>query len=92
MTPKQKSYINRNLQAFIYNFGPVRIEKVPYAGFEIYYPENSATYLFYAEDIKTIDGWLYGAVQAVHQILPAKARHHIPAEIDEQRRQSRNEN
>ena len=70
LTERQKDYINRNLQAFTANFGPVKIVKVPHCGFEVYYPENSENYMFYGEKIETIDGWLYGAVQAKHRILP----------------------
>lgn len=63
MTEKQKEYINRNLQAFLHNFGSVRIEKIPCAGFEIYFPANSDSFIMYCENIYAVDGWLYGCVQ-----------------------------
>lgn len=64
LTQNQRNYINRNLQAFIHNFGSVRIEKVPYAGFEIYFPADSSSFMMYCENIYVLDGWLYGCVQA----------------------------
>lgn len=71
MTTKQKETIKRNLSAFISNFGPVRIESADYGGgFFVYYPANAADYIHYCPNINYLDGWLYGAVQAVHRIQP----------------------
>jgi len=71
MTKKQRETIAQNLSAFIHNFGPIRFERADYGpGFFIYYPANAADYMHFAPSIDYLDGWLYGAVQAVHRIQP----------------------
>ncbi|MBQ8111396.1 MAG: hypothetical protein IJ124_14670 [Clostridia bacterium] len=87
MTGNQKKVIADNLRAFIHNFGPVRIESADYGGgFYVFYPENdnSGSWVYFAENIHNLNGWLYGNVQAVHQILPRKKRAGIVAEIDKE--------
>lgn len=83
MTARQREKIADNLRAFVHNFGEVRIEKEDFGpGFMVYYPANSESWLYFAPNIDNLDGWLYGAVQAVHRIAPAKQRAGIVAEID----------
>lgn len=67
MTSKDKAIIQKNLDAFTHNFGAPRIEKVPYAGYEVYYPADNGQYIQYCENIHYLDGWLYGMVQAFHR-------------------------
>ena len=70
MTSRQREIIADNVRAFVHNFGPVRIEHDTVYGFYVYYPADSDSYMFYAPDIHTIDGWLYGAVQGVLRVKP----------------------
>ena len=64
MTERQKNLIEKNLKAFVYNFGSVRIEKENYGkGFYVFYPEDSDSYIQYCYSIEYLDGWLYGCVQ-----------------------------
>ena len=66
MTKRQQEVIEKNLRAFINNFGAPRIEKADYgSGFYVYYPANSDTYIQYCYDIDYLNGWLYGVVQGV---------------------------
>ena len=64
MTAKQKETIKQNLNAFVSNFGEVRIEDADYGGgFYVFYPKESETWIQYCENISYLDGWLYGVVQ-----------------------------
>lgn len=64
MTAKQNELIKDNLNAFINNFGEVRITKEDYGkGFYVYYPADSDSYIQYCYDIDYLNGWLYGVVQ-----------------------------
>ena len=84
MTNRQKDIIRNNLHAFVANFGDVRIEDADYGGgFYVYYPPSNESYIQYCENIHYLDGWLYGAVQAVHQIVPLKERFNLRADMDE---------
>lgn len=84
MTTRQKEIISDNLRAFVYNFGPVRIESADYGGgFYIFYPPSADSYVQYCPDISYVDGWLYGAVQGVRIIAPLKEKNGISAPIDE---------
>ena len=75
MTGKQRETIADNLRAFVHNFGPVRIESADYGGgFFVHYPENDDSWVYFAKNIHDLNGWLYGNVQAVRQILPRKER------------------
>lgn len=70
-TDRQRETIEKNLRAFTTNFGPIRFERADYGpGWFIYYPDNAADYMHFAPSINYLDGWLYGAVQAVHRIQP----------------------
>lgn len=71
MTKKQRETIAQNLAAFMSKFGPIRFERADYGpGFFIYYPANAADYMHFAPSIDYLDGWLYGAVQAIHRVKP----------------------
>lgn len=64
MTKKQKEIIMDNLNAFIHNFGDIRIEKGEYGGgFYVFYPANSESWIQYCYNIDYLNGWLYGIVQ-----------------------------
>ena len=64
MTAKQKEIIKQNLNAFVSNFGEVRIEDADYGGgFYVFYPKESETWIHYCHNIHYLDGWLYGVVQ-----------------------------
>ena len=55
-----KRYIN----AFVQNFGKVRIERITYdKGYYIYYPDTAADYIQYCYNKDYLKGWLYGAIQ-----------------------------
>ena len=63
-TKRQEDIICKNLNAFVANFGDVRIEKADYGpGFYVYYPVDAETYIQFCENINYLDGWLYGVVQ-----------------------------
>lgn len=73
MSEKQKEIIKDNLRAFIHHFGDVRIEADCGRGFYVFCPANSETHVQYCYNIDYLNGWLYGAVQAVcRQITPIK--------------------
>lgn len=69
-TAKQYETIKTNLAAFVFNFGPVRIEKQDPCcpGYYVYSPADSDSYVQYCYDIDYLNGWLYGAVQAVNTL------------------------
>jgi hypothetical protein len=68
MTNRQKEIIKDNLQAFVTNFGAVRIEKGNYGtGFYVYSPADSEGYVQYCYNIDYLNGWLYGCVQGAHK-------------------------
>jgi len=64
LTEKQKATIERNLKAFTYNFGNVRIERANYGpGLYVYFPADSDKFIQFCENADYLNGWLYGAVQ-----------------------------
>lgn len=67
MTKRQKEIINDNLNAYVANFGDVRIEKEDYGkGFFVFSPADIDSYVQYCYNIDYLNGWLYGAVQAAN--------------------------
>lgn len=68
MTPRQKKIISDNLNAFIANFGDVRIEQN--GGFYVYYPADgdNDSWIQYCYNIDYLNGWLYGVVQGVNRM------------------------
>lgn len=76
LTAKQNELIKDNLTAYINNFGYIKIEKADYgSGFYVYTDEQRATEgtctQFYY-NIDYLNGWLYGAVQAVNGVMKSK--------------------
>ncbi len=73
MTKKQIETIKDNLNAYKANFGYIRIEPADYGdGFYIYTDEQraeSGSYTQYCYNIDYLNGWLYGAVQAVNKVM-----------------------
>lgn len=66
MTKLQEEIIRDNLRAFETNFGKVRIEHNSPYGFYVYLPKDNETYVQFCYNIDYLNGWLYGAVQAVN--------------------------
>ena len=73
MTKRQKEIIKDNLNAYIANFGYITIEKEDYGkGFYVFTDEErktSGSWTQYCYNIDYLNGWLYGAVQAVNGIM-----------------------
>lgn len=73
MTKRQKEIIKDNLNAFKANFGYIAIEKEDYGkGFYVFTDEErkeSGSWTQYCYNIDYLNGWLYGAVQAVNGIV-----------------------
>lgn len=73
MTNRQKEIIKDNLNAYITNFGYIRIVPEDYGkGFYIYTDEQraeSGCWTQYCYNIDYVNGWLYGAVQSVNGIM-----------------------
>lgn len=73
MTKRQKEIIKDNLNAYIANFGYIKIKKADYGkGFYVFTDEQRAdqgSWTQYCYNIDYLNGWLYGAVQAVNGIM-----------------------
>ena len=73
LTKKQMEVIDRNLRAYINNFGYIAIERESYGkGFYIFTtPERreNADWTQYCHNIDYLDGWLYGCVQTINGIV-----------------------
>ncbi len=73
MTKRQKEIIKDNLNAYITNFGYISIEKEDYGkGFYVFTSEErkkQGSWTQYCYNIDYLNGWLYGAVQAVNGIM-----------------------
>ena len=73
LTAKQKDVIRTNLNAYIANFGFIEIVRDDYSkGFYIYTSEQGVkdnSWTHYASNIDYLNGWLYGAVQAVNKVM-----------------------
>lgn len=68
MTQRQKDIIQDNYNAFVANFGELRIEKEDYGkGFYVYLPADATTFIQYCYNLDYLNGWLYGAVQAANR-------------------------
>ena len=60
----EKEILKDNLNAFVKNFGEVRIEKENFgAGYYVFSPSTSESYVQYCYNIDYLNGWLYGCVQ-----------------------------
>ena len=73
MTERQMEVIEDNLRAYKNNFGYICIEKDDYGkGFYVFTsPErrDQGSWTQYCYNIDYLNGWLYGAVQAVNRIM-----------------------
>lgn len=73
MTNKQKEKIKDNLNAYKANFGYIEIVKADCGkGFYIYTSEErqkDGCWTQFCENIDYVNGWLYGAVQAINGIM-----------------------
>lgn len=73
MTERQKEIIKDNLSAYKANFGYISIEKEDYGkGFYVFTDERSkaaGNWTQFCYNIDYLNGWLYGAVQAVNAIM-----------------------
>ena len=73
MTKRQQEIINDNLKSYIANFGYIVIEKEECGkGFYVFTDETrrkSGSWAQYCYNIDYLNGWLYGAVQAVNGIM-----------------------
>ena len=72
-TRAQMELIHDNLRAYLANFGYLKIVKADYGGgFLVYTDEQRAeygNYTHYCYSFDYLNGWLYGAVQAVNGIM-----------------------
>lgn len=73
LTTRQNELIKDNLKAYINNFGYIKIDKADCGnGFYVYTDEErakSGTYTQFFCNIDYLNGWLYGAVQAVNKVM-----------------------
>lgn len=71
MTNKEKELIKDNLKAYKNNFKYIKIVKADYGnGFYVFTSEKqveSGSWTEYCPNIDYLNGWLYGAVQAIHK-------------------------
>lgn len=73
MSNRQKEIIKDNLNAYIANFGYIVIESEESGkGFYVFTSEErkeSGSWTQYCYNIDYLNGWLYGAVQAINGIM-----------------------
>lgn len=73
MTKRQKELIHDNLQAYINNFGYIKIEQAAAGdGFYVFTSKEryeSYSWTQYCYNIDYLNGWLYGCVQAANGIM-----------------------
>lgn len=73
LTKKQMETISDNLKSYLTNFGYISIERAEYGGgFYVYTDENrkdTGSWTQFCYNIDYLNGWLYGAVQAVNSIM-----------------------
>lgn len=62
----EKEIIQDNMQAFIANFGYLRIERDEMGNGFYVFTDNINTYRQYCYNIDYLNGWLYGCVQAAN--------------------------
>lgn len=67
LTKKEREIIKDNLAAFIVNFGVPRLVRADYCRGLFVYMGDSENSIHFAYDINYLNGWLYGAVQAVNR-------------------------
>lgn len=71
MTNKEKELIKDNLRAYNANFKYIKIVSADYGdGFYVFTSKEqveSGSWTEYCSNIDYLNGWLYGAVQAIHK-------------------------
>ena len=67
LTKKEREILKDNLSAFIVNFGVPRLVRADYGRGLFVYMGDSDNSIHFAYDINYLNGWLYGAVQAVNR-------------------------
>ena len=67
LTKKEREIVKDNLNAFIVNFGVPRLVRADYGRGLFVYMGDSDSSIHFAYDINYLNGWLYGAVQAVNR-------------------------
>lgn len=67
LTKKERETIKDNLNAFIVNFGVPRLVRADYGRGLFVYMGDSENSIHFAYDINYLNGWLFGAVQAVNR-------------------------
>lgn len=67
LTKKEREIIKDNLSAFIVNFGVPRLVRADYGRGLFVYMGDSENSIHFAYDINYLNGWLFGAVQAVNR-------------------------
>lgn len=72
-TDKQLDIVQGNLKAYLCNYGYLKIEKADIGkGYYVYTDKESAEHRCwtqYCYNIDYLNGWLYGAVQAVNRVM-----------------------
>lgn len=63
----QISRIRDNLHAFDVNIRDYKIIEGDIEGFYVYVPKNSESWMYYAQSLKELDGWLIGVVQGLNR-------------------------
>ena len=73
MDEREKEILKDNLNAFVKNFGEVRIEKENYGhGYYVFSPSTSESYVQFCYNIDYLNGWLYGCVQGAMKCVKFK--------------------
>ena len=67
LTKKERETIKDNINAFIVNFGVPRLVRADYGRGLFVYMGDSDSAVHFCYDINYLNGWLYGAVQAVNR-------------------------
>ena len=67
LTKKEREIIKDNLSAFIVNFGVPRLVRADYGRGLFVFMGDSDSAIHFCYDINYLNGWLYGAVQAVNR-------------------------
>lgn len=68
LTKKEQEIIKNNLNAFLYYFKPIKIEK-DNDGYFYIYQEGRDEYIQRCYNIHYVNGWLYGAVQRECKVI-----------------------
>ena len=67
LKPKEREIVKDNLSAFEANFGRPCILSDGGKGKYVFVPANNISYIQYCYNVDYLNGWLYGAVQAIQR-------------------------